>query len=228
MVVLPEEGPDVVEARPAQVGRPADGGPVVRVIGCVQGLEQRHRRQAVRAVLVGLAPLVQHDVALVVELRLRQSRQEKSHPVRFHPERQLEGSGRHQFPIVRPVGVGRTIERGAGLLQREEEIAVVVLGPLEHQMFEQVGEPGAPRPLVLRADVIPEVHGDNRTAVVFVDQQRQSVGEHMSGESQFHDATLRLLSVCRACPFLATIGPPPTRPEPGRCSPSSPRANCWA
>ena len=85
-----------------------------------QRREHRHRRQAVRPVLVVLPPLVQHDVALIGELRLGQRRQQVPHPIRFHPQRELERVGRHDFPVVRAIGVGRSVQRGAGALQRLE------------------------------------------------------------------------------------------------------------
>jgi hypothetical protein len=58
----------------------------------------------------------------------------------------------------------------------------VVRGSLEHQVLEQVREPGAPRHLVLRSDVVPHVHGHDRAIVVFVDDDLEAVSEHMFPE----------------------------------------------
>ncbi len=93
------------------------------MIGRKQRREQRHRRQPVRAVLVVLPPLVQHDVALVRELGLGQRRQQVAHAIRFHPQRELERAGRHDLPVVGAIGVGRSVERRARALQRLEEAA---------------------------------------------------------------------------------------------------------
>jgi hypothetical protein len=105
---------------------------------------RRHQRHAVRPVLVVLPPLVEHDVALRLEPLARQRRQQVAHAIRFHPERQLERARRHHFPVVRAIGVRRSVEQRARLLQRLEEAAVVMLGPFEHQVLEQVREAGAP------------------------------------------------------------------------------------
>ena len=61
-----------------------------------------------------------------------------------------------------------------------------MLGPLEHQVFEQVREARATRHLVLRADVVPHVHRDNRHAVIFVDDDVEAVGESGLGERDAH------------------------------------------
>ena len=51
-----------------------------------------------------------------------------------------------------------------------------VFGALEHHVFEEVGEAGAASALVQRADVIPEVDGDEREAMVFVHEDDETVG----------------------------------------------------
>ena len=53
-------------------------------------------------------------------------------------------------------------------------------------MLEEVREAGMARPLVLRPDVVPEVHGDNRARVVFVDEDVESVGQRVLGEGNIH------------------------------------------
>ena len=39
--------------------------------------------------------------------------------------------------------------------------------PVEHHVFEQVGEAGAAGLLVRRSDVVPDVHRDKRQTMVF-------------------------------------------------------------
>ena len=72
VVVAAEERAHVVGRRGPQVIGRTDGGPLVGVAVREEGVEHRESRHAVGPVLVVLAPLVQHDVALVVELRLRE------------------------------------------------------------------------------------------------------------------------------------------------------------
>ena len=87
--------------------------------------------------------------------------------------------GRHHFPVVGAVGVGRSVQQRAGALQRREIALVVVLGALEHQVLEEMREAGAARRLVLRADVIPEVHRHDRAGVILVDEHVEPVGERV-------------------------------------------------
>ena len=71
---------------------------------------------------------------------------------------------RHHFPVVRPIGIGRTVERRARALQRLEVAVIVMLRALEHQVLEEMREARAAGLLVLRSDVIPEVDRNDRTA----------------------------------------------------------------
>ena len=73
--------------------------------------------------------------------------------------------------------------------------AVVVLGPLEHQMLEQVREAGLARPFVLRADVIPQVHGDDRARAVFVKEDVESVVERVLREREVQFLKLPQVSI---------------------------------
>ena len=142
MVVAREERVDLVEPDGIQIRHLADRRPVVRMIGRKERGQDGHRAQAIRPVLVILPPLVQDHGALVRELGLGQRRQQVAHPVRFHPEAELERAGRNDFPVVRPIRVGRSVQRGARALQRLEVAVVVVRRPFEHQVLEEVGEAG--------------------------------------------------------------------------------------
>ena len=74
-------------------------------------------------------------------------------------------------PRGRAVGVG-----GAGPLQVPEVLVLGdVLGALEHHVLEQVRETGAPRLLVLRADLVPDVDDDLGHAVVLVEDHLEAV-----------------------------------------------------
>jgi hypothetical protein len=195
VIVAAEERVHLVELHRLQVGNLADRRPVIGVIRRKERRQQRHRRQAVGAVFIILPPLVEHDLTLVRELRLGQRRQQITHSIRFHPQRELERAGRHHFPIVGAVGVGRSVERRTGALQRLEIPAVVVLRALEHQVLEQVREAGLPGPLVLRADVIPQVHRHDRTGVVLVQQDLEPVRQRVFREGDLH-RKLPQVSIC--------------------------------
>ncbi len=186
VVVTREERPYVVQACRAQIVRAADRQPVVRMVGREQRVDDGHAGHAVRAVLVVLPPLVEDDVALIAELLLGQRGEQVAHPVRFHPQRQLERAGRHNFPVVRAVGVGRPVEHGPCLLERLEVAVIVVLGAFEHQVFEKVREAGASGLLVLRAHVVPQADRHDRAAVVLVNEHRQAVPERVLRERDVH------------------------------------------
>jgi len=117
---------------------------------------------------------------------VRERRQQIPHAIRFHPQRELERARWHNFPIVRAIAVGGSVERRAGALQRLKVAAIVMLRSLEHQMLEQVRKSGVAGPLVFRTDVIPEVHGDDRAGVVFVQQDVEAIGERVLGEGNVH------------------------------------------
>jgi hypothetical protein len=53
--------------------------------------------------------------------------------------------------------------------------------PFEHQVLEQVREPGATDALVLRADVIPEIDRHDRHTTILVDDDIEAVGERAFG-----------------------------------------------
>jgi hypothetical protein len=148
-------------------------------------IRQRGRdvlRRRVRAVLA-LTLLVLHDAALLVELGLVEHREQVAHAVALEPQRAVEGARRHGLEVVRAVVVRRAVDaRRAELGDELEPVGVRVLAAVEHQVLEEVREPRAPRPLVLRADVVPDVHADDRRLVVLVDDDGEAVGEDLLRE----------------------------------------------
>src|SRR6185437_17047762 len=54
-----------------------------------------------------------------------------------------------------------------------------VLGALEHHVLEEVREAGAPSTLVQRADVIPEIDGDERQTMVLVRDDSEAVRQRV-------------------------------------------------
>ena len=164
---------------------------MVRVVWREQRRDRCHRRQPVGAVLVVLAPLVQHDLTLVVELRGRERGEQVPHAVRLHPQRELERARRHDLPVVGAIGVRRSVEQRSRLLQRMEVSLVVVRRPFEHQVLEEVREAGAARRLVLRPHVIPHVHRHDRAVVILVNDHRQAVWQRVAGVGDLHRVLTR-------------------------------------
>ena len=70
-----------------------------------------------------------------------------------------------------------------------------MFGPFEHQVLEEMRESGATRPFVLRSDVVPDIHRNDRHLVGFVDDDVQAVGERVLGERE-----------ADACHGMSTIG----------------------
>jgi hypothetical protein len=52
-----------------------------------------------------------------------------------------------------------------------------MLGALEHQVLEQVRQPGPAGRFVLRPDVVPEVHRHQRLVSILMDDDVETVGE---------------------------------------------------
>ena len=122
---------------------------------------------AVRLVVVALAALVLHDVALRAELRLVERVEEKAHAIGLEPERGLEIVRRIGLPVARPVEVRLAVVAAADAFGELVVHAVRhVARAGEHHVLEHVREAGAADDLVLRADVIDHVDGDGRRRVV--------------------------------------------------------------
>jgi hypothetical protein len=138
---------------------------------------------AVRPVVVRPALLVLDDVALVVQVLLRQRVEEGPHPVRLEPEGQLDLVGRDGLVVVRPVQPCRPVAGPADRLEEREVLGLAdVRAALEHDVLEQVGEARLAGLLVLRADGVPDVDGRDRREVVLGDDQAKAVVEALLGE----------------------------------------------
>ncbi len=53
-------------------------------------------------------------------------------------------------------------------------------------MFEQMRKPRPPGVFVLRADVVPDIHGDHRETMVFVNDHAETVLQRMLCEGDMH------------------------------------------
>ena len=129
---------------------------------------------AVRLVVDAHPPLFLHDLALVGERVLVDP--QRRHPVGLEPQRQRQVLRRHRLPehrlVVGRVGVALAADRRD---HRGVRLGLDVLRALEHQVLEEMREPGAARLLVLRADVIPELQVDDRRRVILRQHHRQPV-----------------------------------------------------
>ena len=85
---------------------------------------------------------------------------------------------RHRFPehrlVVGGVGVALSADRGE---HRRVRLGLHVLRALEHQVLEQMREAGAARLLVLRSDVIRQVHVHDRRRVILGQDDGEPVGQ---------------------------------------------------
>ena len=130
---------------------------------------------AVRLVF-SLALLVLHDAPLLVHLRGVDDAEQMAHAVRFHPQRDIKRSGGDVLEVIGAIVVrGAVLIRRANALEGLEVVVVEVLAAVEHQVLEEMREPRPARPLVLRAHVVPDVHGNDGCLVILMDQQRQPV-----------------------------------------------------
>jgi hypothetical protein len=157
------------------VGRPADGGPVIRAR--LEG-QRAHRlvHRAVRIVLTPHAALFQDHLALGVDLRGIQ--QQVPHPIGLDLQNQVQTIGRDVGVVAGHVLGGERILSPAALLDEPGDLAAPASGcALEHEVLEKVGETRRARPLVAGADTIQDLHGHDRVARILLHEQAEPVVE---------------------------------------------------
>ncbi len=144
----------------------------------IQHLFEHDLRDAVRLVLDALPALVLHDVALRVDGHRRHRVEQVTHPIGLEEEGELERVRRHVDVVVRPIVRRGTIVLAADALEPRVELARLdVPGAHEHQVLEQMREARASRALVRGSHVIPDVHADERHAVILVEDHVQTVAK---------------------------------------------------
>ena len=174
-VVRAEPVLHVLQRRGVQVVHRPDHRPGVGMALRKGVLGDGDPRLAVRLVF-SLPLLVLHHAALLVELRGVDRAEQVAHAVRLEPEDPVERGDGDVLEVVGAILVRRAVEvRRTDRLDRLEIVVVVVLAAVEHQVLEEVREAGLARLLVLRADVIPHVHGGDGRLVVLVHEERQAV-----------------------------------------------------
>ena len=129
----------------------------------VEGSKDRLVRAAVRNVVDSLPALVLHNLALEVELALVHGRKEETHAIRVEPESESKRIRGQVLIVVSPVlGGGPVVVRTCSLERLIEHADRNVLRSHEHDVLEQVREPGTPRLFVTRANLVPAVDRDDR------------------------------------------------------------------
>jgi len=190
-VVRTEPLAHVVERRRVQVLHGADDGPRIRMPLRVHERREPVPDAAIRTVLP-LPLLVLDDAALLIELRLVDCAEQVPHPIRLEPERAVERALRNGLEVVRAIVVRRAVDAGRTHLRRlAEPVGVRVFAAVEHQVLEQMREARATRALVLRADVVPDVHTDDRRLVVLVHDHGQTVAQHALGVRDLRQVRVR-------------------------------------
>ena len=174
-VVRVVEAARVVERRGAEVVHRADDGVLVRE-RVVRERVGRLEGRRVRLVVDAQALLFLHGLALVVELLLRED--EGAHPVGLEEEPEVEALGRQRLVVVRAVLGRRAVHRAAGARDEPEVLALAdVLGALEHEVLEEMGEPRPARELHPAPDVVGDVDRDEGDAALRRGDDRQAVRE---------------------------------------------------
>ena len=130
-----------------------------------------------------LAALVDHHVALVVELLLGDGGEQVPHAVGLQPQPQVELVGGQHLVVVGAVEPGRAVGDAPRLLHEAEVVVGAdVLAALEQHVLEQMGESGAAGSLVLRADVVPDVDRRQGQRRIAVQHHPQAVGQGVALE----------------------------------------------
>ena len=167
----------VLDARGLEVGHAADDGVLVGM-GRERVVVDDLGEAAVRLVLHPLPAFLLDHLTLGLERRVLDT--ERRHPVRLEPQRERQVLLRHGLPEDRRVlgGVGVALPTDRRDV-RGVCLGLHVLAALEHHVFEEVRKAGPPGLLVLRSDVVPERHMDDRGRVILEQDDTQPVGQRV-------------------------------------------------
>ena len=187
-VKRPVERAHLVERRGLETRHRADGRMLVRV---------RRERVAVHDfreppvwLVVAHPPSLESRLPLSFEGRLVDA--QRRHAVRFEPERHRQELGRHGFPEHRDVLGGVRVGLPANACDERRVLSWLdVFRAREHQALEKMREPAAPRPVVLRSDVVPHLDVDDRGRVIFVQDEPEPVRQRRIGIVQLRRPDLR-------------------------------------
>ena len=158
-----------------EIGHAADGRMLVRMLA--ERLVVDNLVQPAERLIVHPQPAFFLDHVAFVGEGLAVDPQRR-HPIGFEPQGERQIVGRQRGPEHRLVigRIGVALAAAAGN-HRRVPLGRDVLRALEHQVLEQVRKPGPARLLVLRPDVIPQLHVHDRRRMVFRQHDRQPVGQ---------------------------------------------------
>ena len=152
-----EERAHVGDGGRLQIRVRADRRPVVGVVRRVHRLRDRQLGAAVGAVLVRLAALVLHHLALPLQLLVGDHVGQRRQPIGLQPQERLEQVARADLVVVRAIVAGGAVVVAAPALHdRVERRVGRVARAHEHQVLEQVREAGPPgrlRPSIRRGTI---------------------------------------------------------------------------
>ncbi len=151
----------------------ADGRPAVGVLGVGERAELLDRL-ADRIVVDAQALLLLDDVALGVDRRRKEL--QVPHPLRLQLQREPDVRRRHRVVVGGQILGGEGVDLPAHLLQQPGVLlGRNVLGPLEHHVLEHVGDAANADVLVLRSDVIENLHRRDGRLVIGEEEHLQPV-----------------------------------------------------
>ena len=131
-------------------------------------------RLADRIVVDAQALLLLDHVPLGVDRRRKQL--EVPHPLGLELQREADVRRRHRVVVGGQILGGEGVDLTAHLLQQARVLlGRDVLRPLEHHVLEHVGDAADADVLVLRSDVIENLHGRDRRLVIGEEQHLQPV-----------------------------------------------------
>ncbi len=117
-----------------------------------------------------------HHVALRAQVGFVYA--QRAHALGFQPQNPVHGVAGHGFVIQRAVEPGVGVVVAANLLDQARMLfRGHIFRAFEHQVLEQVGEPGLAARFVLAADPVPYLHRHHGRAMVFQGHDLQAVGQ---------------------------------------------------
>jgi hypothetical protein len=161
-VVGLEELLDVVDRSGVEIVHGADDGMMVGEVIVDQFFDLLGGLPVGR-IVAAQAPLLFHGLPLLFQILGRDD--EAAHTVGLEEQAEVELVLGHRLVVGGAVGIGGAVRVAAVGIDQKVELAYAhVLRPLEHHVFEEVGEAGAALALVLRPDLIADADGIDRRA----------------------------------------------------------------
>ena len=139
----------------------------------------------IRLILIRLPPLIQNDIALLVELLLRHRTVQMRKSIRLDIKHHLEHILRRYRVIIRHFLARRRIIRSPPTLQQYVDIGHGI-SPHKHQVLKQMRKTRPPRLLILRTDVKPQICRHYRQRIIPNQIHIQSILEHKMFKRNIH------------------------------------------